>query len=110
MTEREQFIQGLRQLVDWLTLNPDIPAPTSRQFLVPLHSNAPVRQLAEHLGTDLATDEHGNCSTEVTFGPVTYLAYGYVDFTAHMERRSAENAENYAQRHNLTLTPKETAA
>lgn len=109
MTERHQFIQGLHQLADWLTLNPDAPLPSS-EFYVPLHANKPVRELAEHLSTELATDEHGNCSTQLHFTGITYIAYGYADFAAHMERRAAENAENYAQRHNLTLTPKETAA
>lgn len=109
MTEREQFIQGLRQLVDWLTVNPDAPLPNSL-VCIPLHNNEPVRQLAEHLGTDLVTDAEGNCSTEITFGPIQYHAYGYADWTGHIDRRAAENAENYARRHNLTLTPKETAA
>lgn len=112
MTNREQFIQGLRQFADWLAANPNMPTPHPQDFLAPLPTNRTVLDIAEHLNTEVSTDAEGNCRTRLSFGPVGYRAFSYADFQAHLDRSEAITAQLYAERHNLTLTPKnqETAA
>ncbi len=105
MERRAEFIAGVRALAAWLEVNPQVPAPGDRRFLLALLTNGAVEAFAAEHGLRVCYDEEGNASCRVIFGPVCYRAYGYVDFQAHCERSEKRDAEQYATRHGLQLVP-----
>lgn len=82
MTTREGFITGLRQLADFLTVNPDVPTP---RFPSPIsvHFNqgndrenfAAVDRAALAMGVEPGREDGStHYEVELHFGPVTYRA------------------------------------
>lgn len=85
MTTREEFITGLRQLADFLTVNPDLPVPFAEWSLsVPLIGDTDAERLNRVDRAALATGieaqwKHGRYGTELHFGPVEYAVFAHTD-------------------------------
>lgn len=103
---RAEFTAGLRQFADWLDANTDYPVPARNQVLLPLTANPAVEEFAAKFGLSTVADKEGNLSAEVSFGPVSYLAYGYVDFTAHLAASNEHQARTWAAKHGLQIVTK----
>ncbi|MFE7232519.1 hypothetical protein ACFVAF_18035 [Streptomyces sp. NPDC057596] len=103
--QKQKAIDGLRALADFLESNEALPAPTSQQLLVPLHTNAAVEEFATEHGLTVEYDDEGNAHTQVKFGPLTYYVYGYVDFSEHLERNAERNARRWAARKGMEIRP-----
>lgn len=93
-TDRNQFIDGLRQLADFLDANPDVPVPYCPRLGVHADSQETggreqVDKIAAALGTGIA--EHSSDSHYYTeeryFGPISYYAVSISD--AEMARHRA---------------------
>lgn len=88
MRTREEFITGLRQLADFLTVNPDLPVPLADWSLsVPLVGGTDMERLNRVDRTALATGveaewKYDRYGTELHFGPVEYTVFAHTD--AHM--------------------------
>jgi hypothetical protein len=103
---RDEYITGLHQLADWLTLNPTAPYPEyNDRVLLSLTTNTALQSFADEFDLPVATDADGNTSAELHFGTLTYHAYGYADFSAHQETQAAESAEAWAQRSGHQIIP-----
>ena len=107
--DHDEAITGLRQLADWLTLNPTAPIPAGIRLLVPLGTPAAVAEHAERFDLDVQTDAHGVTSAEIAFGDIVYHAYGYADFAAHIEAMNAAQAQEWADQHDLRIVKKAAA-
>ncbi|MFD9192932.1 hypothetical protein ACFWCA_32560 [Streptomyces phaeochromogenes] len=108
MTDRVEYIAGLRKLADWLEQNPDVDIPTyNTDIALPVHTNANVEDFARAAGVEVVVGEKGNTRAAVTFGPIDYYAYGYTDFDADVAETKAENARTWAAEQGLTLQPRE---
>jgi hypothetical protein len=105
MSDRADFTTGLRQLADWLDANPQVRQPGSERLLISLSTNPAVEEFAAQHGLQTTADDEGNLSADLTFGPITYHAYGYVDFDAHCARNDERRARSWAAEQGLTLTP-----
>lgn len=103
MNPREEFIQGLRDLADWLTDTPDAKVPQEQRLLLALSTNPAVEAFAAEHGLTVVFNEEGNASADLAFGPVTYHAYGYVDFDAHCDAHSEREARLWAASKGLAL-------
>ncbi|NUV65726.1 hypothetical protein G6W57_01170 [Streptomyces sp. CAI-121] len=101
MTYRTEYIAGIRAFADWLENNPAVAVPGSEKFLLPLHTNPAVEEFAAKHSLAVAADSEGNESAEVTFGPIAYQAYGYVDFNEHLARNDERNARRWAEKQGL---------
>lgn len=106
-TGRAAFIAGVREFADWLEANPQITTPLNGRFLLALHTNPAVEAFAAEHDLTVVYDAEGNAATDVTFGPVSYHAYGYVDFAEHCERNNERQARSWADRKGLTLVPQQ---
>ncbi|PJN22403.1 hypothetical protein [Kitasatospora sp. CB02891] len=104
MSDRTDLIAGIRQFADWLEATPDVPAPTSPRFLLPLSTNSAVIAFASEHGLTTTADAEGNLSAALTFGSVTYEAYGYVDFEEHRAAIAERNARTWAAENGLQIT------
>ncbi|MFD3955851.1 MULTISPECIES: hypothetical protein [Streptomyces] len=110
MTDRTQYIAGLRQLATWLEENPSVRVSSDERFLVPLHTNSAVEEFAAKHSLPVVTDDEGNKSTQMQFGPITYYAYGYVDFAQHMAEDSERRARKWAEEQGLEIRQTEVTA
>lgn len=106
-TASTAYTEGLRALADWLDANPSVQQPLGERLLLPLHTNPAVEALASEYGLTVVYDDEGNASVELSFGPVVYRAYGYVDFKKHCERDNEERARAWARRKGLVIRPPE---
>lgn len=109
IADRAEYTGSLRRFADWLDANPQCPTPGSQKFLLPLNTNAAVREFADQFGLEVAADAEGNLSTDTVFGPITYHAYGYTDFAAHMAADSERRARTWAAKNGLDLVPHDAA-
>ncbi|MFE7395676.1 hypothetical protein [Streptomyces sp. NPDC057557] len=103
MSDRDEYIAGLRQFADWLENNPAVADPGRQQLLLPLMTNAAVDAFATEHGLTVSTDAVGNMSVEIQFGPITYRAYGYIDFAQHVADREEQQARRWAEKKGLEL-------
>lgn len=109
-SDRDAFVQGLRDLANWLTAHPTAPAPYGQRLLMPLSTNEAVAEFAAAHGLTVEHDAEGNASADLTFGPITYHVYGYLDFAAHYERIDERRARAWADRTGATITPANSEA
>lgn len=107
MTTRDEYINGLRQLADWLHRHPDVAVPYSKYISLPLSTNARVEEFAAAAGVEVVTDAEGNTQATLHFGPIEYYAYGYADFSSFSEQLNEDRAREWAERNDLTLQPRE---
>jgi hypothetical protein len=103
--DRTRFTNALRAFADWLDANPDIDEPRGQRFLLPLHTNQAVTEFAAEHGLTTEADAEGNLAAEITFGPVVYQVYGYVDFAAHRDASNERTARDWAEKHGMQITP-----
>jgi len=108
-TDRAQFTAGLRQFADFLDAHEQYPVPSRHQILLPLATNPAVEEFAAQHGLEVEADKEGNLSATLTFGPVTYLAYGYVDFEEHRAATAERDARNWASKQGLEIVAKADA-
>lgn len=108
-TNRAEFTAGLRQFADWLDANPQYPNPSDQRVLLSLLTNDAVTEFAQQHGLDTAADDEGNLSVNLTFGPIVYHAYGYVDFDAHQAAHNERQARYWADRNGLEIVAKADA-
>ncbi|MFD4263972.1 hypothetical protein ACFWR9_41810 [Streptomyces sp. NPDC058534] len=108
--QKQKAIDALRALADFLESNPALPAPSSQQLLVPLHTNPAVEEFASEHGLPVAYNDEGNASVTVEFGTLRYHVYGYVNFAEHCERDAERQARTWAERQGLELRPAEVSA
>jgi len=106
---RDKYIAGLRAFANWLEASPEMQEPINQQLLVPLMTNAATESFAKTHGLDVAYDAEGNASCSLKFGPITYHAYGYVDFAEHVERANERDARRWADRKGLVIQPADDA-
>ncbi|MEV8474901.1 hypothetical protein [Streptomyces sp. NPDC051173] len=105
MTARDAYVQGLRDLADWIDAHPDAPVPSYDRLLVPLHTNAAVCEAASVLGVAEVYDTEGNASFDLPFGPIEYRFYGYVDFEEHCAIHDERSAHRWADVNGMTIRP-----
>lgn len=105
MSERDAYIDGLRDLAEWLEKNPTVTVPSSDKLLLPLHTNEAVEQFAAEHGVTFAIDENGNASLDFDFGPITYHAYGYADFKQYCADHDERRAREWADGNGMTIRP-----
>lgn len=103
-TAREAFVTGLRQMADWLAVNPQVPTFERQTFLLPLHTNDAVVELAASLSLEVDYDHRGNASVKLHFGPVQFQAYGYVDFDATRAAIEERDARAWADKNGMQIT------
>lgn len=103
---RTAFTAGLREFADFLDANEQYPVPSRHQILLPLTTNSAVEEFAARHGLGIEADKEGNLSATLTFGPVTYLAYGYVDFEEHRAATAERDARTWASQQGLELVTK----
>ncbi|AZM54136.1 hypothetical protein DMA15_17460 [Streptomyces sp. WAC 01529] len=108
--QRSEFIAGLLQFADFLEATPSVPCTIDQRFLLPMSTNTAVEEFAAAHGLVVEYDDAGNANADLQFGPITYRAYGYVDFDAHYARRQEEQARTWAASHGLALRPAEGGA
>lgn len=107
--QRQQAIDGLRALADFLESTPSVPTMGAQRMLLSLTTNPAVEAFAAEHGLSVRYDDEGNASADLKFGPLTYHAYGYVDFAEHLARRAEQQARSWAERKGLELRPVEAA-
>lgn len=85
-TERQAFIAGLRSLADFMTNNPDVPAPLFHYVLVfpssgtKAEKRAEIDKIASRIGSGTESSaRYGHYSTSRHFGPVEYKAVAIHD-------------------------------
>lgn len=105
MTDRDAYVQGLRDLADWVEAHPAAPVPPNDHLLVPLHTNAAVHEVAHELGVEEEYDSEGNASFNLEFGQVVYRVYGYEDFVEHCARSDERRAHEWADKNGMSLRP-----
>lgn len=107
---RDGYIAGLRQLADWLEVNPDVAAPSSGRFLLPLTTNPAVEEFAAPHGLDVEVDSNGNTEAVLHFGPIKYVAYGYADFNEFCKENNEKQARNWADKNGMIIQPRDGGA
>lgn len=107
---RDEYIAALRQFADWLEQHPQYSTPVTSQLLLPLSTNSAVEEFAAAHGLAVKVDDDGNASTDVQFGPISYHAYGYADFTAFYEQSNERQARTWADRNGMVIEPREGGA
>lgn len=110
MTDRNEYIAGLRQFADWLEQNPEIPAADPQRLLLPLHTNPAVEAFAAEHDLKVTVDDEGNASCSLQFGLLTYHVYGYVDFKQHCADLDAKRARRWAEANGMTISSADTEA
>lgn len=109
MTNRDEYITGLRELADWLEKHPEVATPDYvADISVPLMDNASVEAYAAAAGLDVAYDADGNASADIAFGPITYRAYGYADWETWIKQQHAKRAHSWADAHGMNIVPADT--
>ncbi|MFZ3592246.1 hypothetical protein [Streptomyces sp. BH104] len=107
MTDRNEYIRGLRQLADWLESNESAPTPYVADVLLPLNSNQAVEEYAASHVLGVRYDSAGNARAVVSFGPIEYHAYGYADWDRHIAEHSEQQARTWANANDMTIQPRE---
>lgn len=107
MTNRSEFIAGLHAFADWLGQNPQVRGPEGQYFLLALSTNQAVEEFADEHGLSVTVDSDGNASCDLTFGPITYHAYGYADFAEFCRADSERRARAWADRNDMVIQPRE---
>lgn len=104
---RDAFVDGMREFADFVDSHPDVQTPHRQKLLLALHTNDAVLAFAARFGRakDVRIDNDGNASFDLSFGPVVYHAYGYLDFTDHCKRQAESRARDWAAEHNMALIP-----
>ncbi|MGW0920182.1 hypothetical protein ACWD3J_14330 [Streptomyces sp. NPDC002755] len=102
---RSGYIAGLRELADFLEQHPDIEAPYSDRFLLPLTTNPAVEEFAATHGLDVEVDANGNTEAVLHFGPIKYVAYGYADFAEFCKQNNEKQARSWADQNGMTIQP-----
>ena len=110
MSARDEFITGLREFADWLEQNPEVQEPGDQRLLLALMTNPAVEEFAAGHGLTVVHDGEGNASCDLTFGPIVYHAYGYVDFVGHCKAAHERNARSWAQKNGLEIVPAEAVS
>lgn len=105
-TDRAEFTAGLRQFADWLDTNTEYSLPTGQRFLLSLGTNSAVTEFADRFGLETKADAEGNLSADIPFGPLSYCAYGYVDFDAHIAAEAERRARTWAAAQGLEFVAK----
>ncbi|RPK56148.1 hypothetical protein EES43_24210 [Streptomyces sp. ADI96-02] len=108
--DRTEYIAGLRQLATWLEENPSVRVSSDERFLVPLHTNTAVEEFAAEHSLPVVMDDEGNKSAQMQFGPITYYAYGYVDFAQHTAEMDERRARKWADEQGMELRETEATA
>lgn len=108
--ERAAYTSSLRQLADWIDAHPELPIPYVSDLLTPLHTNAAVEDFAKAVELEATADKEGNLSVAVSFGPINYRVYGYVDFGEHVRVGDEKQARRWAAENGLDLVPAEASA
>jgi hypothetical protein len=103
MSDRTEYIAGLRAFADWLESNPDVREPQEQRLLLSLSTNPAVEAFAAEHGLDVTIDDDGNASCELTFGSITYHAYGYRDFAEHCAATDEKRARAWAEKNGVAL-------
>lgn len=103
MTDRNEYIAGLREFADWLEKNPAVETPYGERFLLALTTNPAVEAFATKHGLTVDTDDDGNTSADLHFGPIRYHAYGYADFTAYTAEWDEKRARRWVEKQGLEL-------
>ncbi|WP_306317310.1 MULTISPECIES: hypothetical protein [unclassified Streptomyces] len=107
MTDRNEYIDGLRQLADWLESNEGAPTPYVADILLPLTTNQAVEEYAASHGLEVRYSTEGNAKAVVSFGPIEYHAYGYADWDRHIAEHSEQQARTWADKNDMTIQPRE---
>ncbi|MPY47064.1 hypothetical protein [Streptomyces acidicola] len=107
MTDRAEYIAGLREIADWLEQHPDADLPSTDRLLLPLSTNPAVEEFAATLGLTAEIDEEGNAAVDLKFGPIAFHAYGYADFTEHVKEHHERQARNWADKNGMVIQPRE---
>lgn len=89
-TTRDEFIRGLRELADFLTVNPGAPTPAYTDIQISTHGSdaeqrAAVDEAAAAMGVE-PTDPYGHGAhwqAQLHFGPIRYYVLAIDE--AHME-------------------------
>ncbi|MFE9432914.1 hypothetical protein [Streptomyces sp. NPDC006640] len=102
---RDAYIAGLREFADFLEQHPAVRSPDSAYMLLPLTTNAAVDEFAATHDLAPVTDAEGNRSAELTFGPIVYHAYGYVDFAEHVKQGQEKQARTWAEENGMVIEP-----
>lgn len=102
---RDDYIAGLRQFADFLEQHPAVQAPDGERLLLPLLTNAAVDEFAATHELTVTTDQDGNKSADLVFGPVVFHAYGYVDFVDHLKRGQEKQARTWADANGMVIEP-----
>ncbi|MGW7053066.1 hypothetical protein [Streptomyces sp. NPDC054887] len=109
MTDRTEYIAGLRQFADWLEQNPEIPVSRQR-LLLALQTNPAVEAFAAEHGLTVTFDGEGNAFCSLQFGLIQYYAYGYADFKQHCADLDAKRARKWAETNGLAFVPADSKA
>lgn len=102
MTDRTDFITGLRAFADWLDTT-DAPAPAGQSMLLSLDTVTAVEEFAATHGLTVTVDAEGNASCDLRFGPITYHTYGYRDFAEHCTAADERRARSWAEKNGVAL-------
>lgn len=107
---RAEYTAALRQLAAYLDTHADVRLPVhGSKFLLSMNSNGEVVAFAAEHGLTVVYDAEGNASCDLTFGPVIYHAYGYVDFDEHVARGAAAQAKSWAAQRGMIIVPADEA-
>lgn len=104
---RDEYIASLRQFADWLEQHPDVNAPTSNRFLLPLTTNPAVEEFATTHGLTVKVDSNGNTEAILHFGSIEYVGYGYADFNEFCKQNSEKQARSWADKHGMVIEPRD---
>jgi hypothetical protein len=104
------FTNGLSALAGWLTEHEITPPRTGKRIIHPLHTNSAVAEFATRYGLPVVYDAEGNASASIAFGPISYQAYGYVDFDEHCRTHAERDARAYAAANGVALVPADQPA
>jgi hypothetical protein len=103
---RADYINGLRNLADWLEQNPSVPVPEyADRILVPLMTNADVEQVAEAASLTVECDKDGNAAATFDLGPIEYRLYGYADWDTWRVKHAENTARDWAAKNGMTIQP-----
>lgn len=103
MTDRTEYIAGLRAFADWLENNPEVREPQAERLLLALSTNPAVEEFAAEHGLEVTIDAEGNASCDLLFGSITYHAYGYEDFAEYYAKSQERQARTWAEKNGVAL-------
>lgn len=108
--DRAAYINGLRQLADFLTNNPTAPIPTPRINVSVLNNDRVTAFGAlDDVQLTPTADDEGNLSITVMLGSIEYYVYGYAKWDEHRAAWEAKQARDWAERNGHQLIAKTDA-